>query len=77
MNARLDRVETEKEIWDRAMTEDGKLKPDLVAKGMRVQREPMANIAYTTFNMEDAVIGAPPMAYTSLREFTAAICPKT
>jgi ABC-type transport system substrate-binding protein len=56
---RLDRIETEKEIWERAMTDDARLKPDLEARGIRVQREPMANIAYTGFNMEDPVIGAP------------------
>ena len=59
VDGRVERIETEKEIWERAMTEDGRLKPDLAAQGVRVQREPMANIAYTTFNMDDPVIGAP------------------
>jgi oligopeptide transport system substrate-binding protein len=55
----VDRVETEKEIWARAMTADGKLRDDLVAKGVRVLREPMANVAFTAFNMDDAVVGSP------------------
>jgi len=59
LDRRIDYIETEKEIWERAMTPDAQLRPDLVAMGVRVEKEPIANIAYTGFNMEDAVIGAP------------------
>lgn len=55
----VDRVETEKEIWARSMSPQGTLLPELADKGVRVLREPMANIAFTAFNMDDAVIGAP------------------
>jgi peptide/nickel transport system substrate-binding protein len=55
----LEWVETEKEIWARAMTEDGKLRPELAAKGIRIDRQPRQNIAFNGFNMADPVIGAP------------------
>jgi len=59
LDRRIDYIETEKEIWERAMTSDGRLRPDLVEMGVRVETEPLANIAYTGFNMEDPVVGAP------------------
>jgi ABC-type transport system substrate-binding protein len=55
----VDRVETEREIWEKAMTEKGELKRELADKGIWVQKQPMADIAFTSFNMDDAVIGAP------------------
>lgn len=55
----VDRVETEREIWEKAMTKDGKLAPDLAADGIRVLKEPKADVCFTSFNMDDPVIGAP------------------
>ncbi len=59
LDRELDRVETEREIWEKAMTLDGKLRPELAAQGIAVQVEPKADIAFTAFNMDDPVIGAP------------------
>ena len=59
LQGEIDRVETEKDIWDEAMTVDGKLRPDVAARGVRVEISKKADIAYTGFNMEDAIIGAP------------------
>ncbi len=56
---RLDRIDVEREIWQRAMTDDGRLRPDLAAKGIRFQKELMGNVAYIGFNMEDPVVGTP------------------
>jgi oligopeptide transport system substrate-binding protein len=55
----VDRVETEREIWEKAMTTDGKLEPELAAAGIRVQIEPKADVCFTSFNMDDPLIGAP------------------
>ena len=54
----VERVETEREIWEKAMTPEGALRPDLAERGVRVLREPKSDIAYNAFNMEDPVLGA-------------------
>jgi ABC-type transport system substrate-binding protein len=59
LDGRLDRIDVEKEIWDRAMTDDARLKPDLVARGVRFETERMGNVAYTAINLEDPVLGLP------------------
>jgi ABC-type transport system substrate-binding protein len=59
LSGNLDRVETEREIWEKAMTPRGDLKKELSDLGVWVQKQPMADIAFTSFNMEDPVIGAP------------------
>jgi ABC-type transport system substrate-binding protein len=59
VDGRLDRIDVEKEIWERAMTDDARLKPDLVAMGVRAESEVMGNVAYNAINMEDPVIGQP------------------
>ena len=58
-DADVDRVETDKEIWAKSMTDDGKLRPELAAAGIVVQAQPMADATFTSFNMYDKVIGAP------------------
>ena len=55
----LEWIETEKEIWAKAMTAEGRLVDHLAAKGVRVDRQPRQNAAFTGFNMTDPVIGAP------------------
>lgn len=55
----LDRVETEKDLWEEVMTKDGQLRKDLEAQGIRIETQPLADIAYVAFNMEDPVIGTP------------------
>jgi ABC-type transport system substrate-binding protein len=59
LERRLDRVETDREIWEKAMTATGELRPELREQGVRLEIAPRADIAYTVFNMEDPVIGAP------------------
>ena len=59
IDGRLEMVEVEREIFERAMTPDGELRPDVVARGVRCQKEPRANLAYTGFNMDDPVLGQP------------------
>jgi ABC-type transport system substrate-binding protein len=55
----LDRVQTEREIWEESMTEKGELKPELAAAGVVVDRAPMFDTAYNCFNMDDPVLGHP------------------
>ncbi len=59
LQGQLDRVETEKDIWDEAMTAVGALRTDIAAAGVRVDISKKPDIAYTGFNMEDPIIGAP------------------
>jgi oligopeptide transport system substrate-binding protein len=59
LSGNLDRVETEREIWEKAMTPEGKLRKELADQGVVVRSEPMADIAFTSFNMKDQVFGAP------------------
>lgn len=57
LGGKLDRVETEREIWSKSMTPDGKLRPELAAKGIRVQVEPKADLTFVAFNMADPLLG--------------------
>lgn len=57
LDGKLDRVQTEREIWSQSMDENGELKPELFAKGVRIDRAPMSDLAYTVFNMDDPVLG--------------------
>jgi ABC-type transport system substrate-binding protein len=59
LDRNLDRVETEREIWQKSMSKDGKLKPELAAQGIFVQSQNMSDATFTSFNMYDPVIGAP------------------
>lgn len=53
----LDRVQTERQIWAQSMTDKGELRPELAARGIKIQREPMSDVTFTSFNMDDPVIG--------------------
>lgn len=53
----LERVETEKDLWEEVMTKAGNLRPDIAAKGVRVEKQPLADIVYLAFNMDDPVVG--------------------
>jgi oligopeptide transport system substrate-binding protein len=68
----LEWIETDKEIWGRAMSKDGKLDPELAAHGVRAEREPRQNVAFTGFNMADGLLGF--KAGESGRKLRQAMC---
>jgi peptide/nickel transport system substrate-binding protein len=56
---RLDVIGTEKDTWEEVMTKDAQLKPELAERGIRLEKRPIANIAYCAFNMDDPILGTP------------------
>ncbi len=59
LEGQIDRVETEKDIWGEAMELDGTLREDVADAGIWVDIDSKADLAYTGFNMDDPIIGAP------------------
>jgi ABC-type transport system substrate-binding protein len=57
VNGEMDIITTVPSTLSERAIVDGKLKPELAAKGIRHQALVRANTAYTYFNMEDPVVG--------------------
>src|SRR5204863_88777 len=55
----LDRIEADKDIWEEAMDDQGRLRADLAGRGIWLQKKAEMDLAFTAFNMDDAVLGAP------------------
>ncbi len=58
LQGQLDYVgEISRDNWDVVVTEDGKLSPELVERGINMQSSPALTTSYVAFNMDDPVVG--------------------
>ena len=57
MAGQLDLTEISRDQWDSIMAPDQTLRPELVAKGIVLSKAPQMAVSYTSFNMDDPVVG--------------------
>ena len=58
LSGRLDQVNVGREQWDSIITADQELRPELAARGIRLDKAPQLSVSYIAFNMDDPVVGA-------------------
>ena len=58
LSGRLDQVNVGREQWDSIITPDKELRPELAARGIRLDKAPQLSVSYIAFNMDDPVVGA-------------------
>ncbi len=57
LSGRLDLTAVSRDHWDSIITTDKRLRPELAAEGIVLSQSPQLSVSYTSFNMDDPVVG--------------------
>lgn len=57
LSGKLDLVDVSRDQWDSIITPEKKLRPELAAQGIALNQSPQMSVSYTSFNMDDPVVG--------------------
>lgn len=57
LSGQLDRVDVSRDQWDSIITPARELRPELAARGIVLSKSPQLAVSYTSFNMDDPVVG--------------------